>query len=75
MNLMRPYLDKGIKLYRVGTGTTGTARNRKWIPAKVNNTLLKNKDDSIVKHNGPLMTMKLRERKYVKICPPHTACL
>jgi hypothetical protein len=82
MKLMRPYLHKGhqlyvdnyysspslfMDLYRVGTGSTGTARNRKGMPAKIKNTVLKNKGDSVVMHNGPLMAMKLRDRKDVKI--------
>ena len=69
MRLMQPYLHKGHTLYvdnyyssptlfndlyQNGTTATGTARNRRGVPAVVNNAKLKCNGDLVVYHKGPL---------------------
>ena len=82
MKLMQPYLHRGhtlfvdnyytspalfTDLYEAGTGATGTARNRRGMPEEVKNAKLKLKGDKVVMHNGPLMAMKFKDRKDVKV--------
>ena len=82
MSLMHDYLRKGhilyidnyytspqllMDLHKKGTGATGTARNRKGFPPAVRDAKLSNKGDKIVMSNGPMMAMKIKDRKDVKM--------
>ncbi len=47
---------------------TGTARNRKGMPKDLVKMDIKKKGDSCVMHKGPMMVMKIKDRKHVKYC-------
>ena len=82
MDIMQEYFKKGhilyidnyytspkllMDLHKKGTGATGTARNRKGFPAAVRDAKLSQKGDKFVMSNGPMMAMKVKDRKDVKM--------
>ena len=83
MNLVSPYLHQGFQLFMDnyytspflfldlffnGTGACGTCRlNRSGLPRKIKDATLEQKGESIVMHTGPLMAMKMLDRKPVTI--------
>ena len=82
MDIMKDYFRKGhilyidnyytspqllMDLHKKGTGATGTARNRKGFPAAVRDAKLAQKGDKFVMSHGPMMAMKIKDRKDVKM--------
>ena len=60
-----PRLFYDLHLLIMNTGATGMARNHWGIPEKVKRSVLKNKGDKILMKNGPLMVLRIKDRKQV----------
>ena len=82
MRMMQPYLHCGRILYvdnyytspslfydlaLAGTGATGTARRRKFMPPNVTDLKLKRKGEKKVMHSGDLVCSKILDRKPVML--------